>query len=387
MYTGVRLCSSKHDSFKFEDLTTSVIQKRKPKPDFNRLKFGHHFTDHMLTIDWTESKGWDKPRIHPLEDLKIHPASKVLHYAVELFEGIKAYRCVDGKIRLFRPMENMARMRNSAKRAGLPDFDGKELNKCIKKLVLVDGELLPRSDEVSFYIRPTLIGTEPTLGVSKTNSAKLYVLLGPVGPYFPTGFKPITLMADPQYVRSWPGGCGNFKMGSNYAPTIEIQSKAVEHGCQQVLWLYGEDHYMTEVGTMNLFVLWDNEKGEEELITPPLNGLILPGITRKSLLELARQWDEFIVTEKDMTMKEFTKALAERRIKEVFGAGTACIVSPVEAIKYLGQTLRIPTMKEGKLTNRFWKHLTDIQYGRCKHPWMEALDEEPPSLKEVARQW
>ncbi|KAK7099498.1 branched-chain-amino-acid aminotransferase, cytosolic-like isoform X1 [Littorina saxatilis] len=387
LQTGLRLASTvPSSSFKYEDLEVTLTNTPQPKPDDNNLIFGHHFSDHMLTVDWTAQTGWSKPVIHPVEEMRIHPAAKVLHYAVELFEGVKAYRCEDGKVRVFRPMENMKRMRSTAERSALPDFDGDELCKCIKKLISIDSAWVPRSDRCSLYIRPTFIGTEPTLGVVKSNAAKLFVLIGPVGPYYPTGFKPVTLLADPQYVRAWPGGCGAYKMGANYAPTIQIQDTAVkEEGCQQVLWLYGEDHMMTEVGTMNLFVYLINEKGEEELVTPPLNGLILPGVTRKSLLELAREWNEFKVSERDIKMKEFVKALNERRIKEVFGAGTACLVSPVEGIKYQGQHLVIPTMETAVLTNRFNNILMDIQYGRTPHRWMEPVDEEGQRMQEVSR--
>ncbi|XP_076450342.1 branched-chain-amino-acid aminotransferase, cytosolic-like isoform X2 [Babylonia areolata] len=384
--SGLRLASTSCSTFKYEDLEVVLTKKPQRKPDNNRLMFGHHFSDHMLTVDWSEKDGWTRPLIHPVEELRIHPGAKVLHYAVELFEGIKAYRCQDGKVRIFRPMENMKRMLDTSQRASLPMFDGAELNKCMKKLISIDKEWAPRAPKCSLYVRPTIIGTEPTLGVSTSNQAKLFVLVGPVGPYFPTGFKPVTLLADPQFVRAWPGGCGAYKMGANYAPTIHIQDIAVkEQDCQQVLWLFGEDHMLTEVGTMNLFIYWINEQGEEELLTPPLNGLILPGVTRKSLLELAREWNEFKVSERNITMREFTKALTENRIKEVFGSGTACVVCPVERIKYLCETLDIPTMKEAKLTNRFHKHLSDIQYGYIPHPWMEAVDDEADHMKKASK--
>ncbi|XP_059154408.1 branched-chain-amino-acid aminotransferase, cytosolic-like [Physella acuta] len=365
-------------SFRYEDLQITLTDKPQKKPDNDKLKFGAHTADHMLEIDWSAEDGWGVPQIRPVTPLQIHPAAKVLHYACELFEGMKAYRCVDNKIRMFRPMENMKRMSRSAKRSALPDFDKHELLKCIKKLISVDQEWVPYSDKCTLYVRPTFIGTEPTLGVTESNMAKLFVITGPVGPYFPTGMKPVSLLADPQYVRAWPGGCGNYKMGSNYAPTTAIQSIAVKkHDCQQVLWLFGEDHQMTEVGTMNLFVFWVNEKGEEELITPPLEtGMILPGVTRKSLLELSRQWDEFKVSEQVITMKMFIKALNEGRVKEVFGAGTACVVCPVSKILYQGQELKIDAGKVDCLTQRFYKEINDIHFYRKPHHWMEWVEDE-----------
>ncbi|XP_064603025.1 branched-chain-amino-acid aminotransferase, cytosolic-like isoform X1 [Liolophura sinensis] len=374
-------------SFRYDDLQVTLTSNPQPKPDSNKLVFGHHFTDHMLEIEWQKDKGWGRPVISPVHDLQLHPASKVLHYATELFEGMKAYRCVDNKVRLFRPMENMRRMQGTAKRTCLPAFDEEEMLKCLKKLVSIDQEWVPYSDSCSLYIRPTFIGTEPSLGVLMSNRALLYVLLGPVGPYFPTGMKPVTLLADPRHVRAWPGGSGQYKMGSNYAPTIAIQKEAIEQGCQQVLWLYGEDQQLTEVGTMNIMMYWINDEGENELITPPLSGIILPGVTRKSLLELTREWGEIKVTEKTFTMKTLIKALNENRVKELFGAGTACVVCPVEKILHEGKMLEIPTMSEGApLTNRLYKALLDIQYGRVASPWMEDVD-QPSSegVEKIAR--
>lgn len=365
-------------SFRSEDLQITLTDKPSPKPDNEKLKFGANTSDHMLEIDWTLEHGWGTPHIKPVAPLQIHPAAKVLHYASELFEGMKAYRCIDNKVRMFRPMENMQRMARSAKRTALPDFDQTEFLKCIKKLISIDQEWVPYSQKCSLYVRPTFIGTEPTLGINASNMAKLFVITSPVGPYFPTGMKPVSLLADPQYVRAWPGGCGNYKMGSNYAPTTAIQSIANEkYGCQQVLWLFGDDHQLTEVGTMNLFVYWINELGEEELITPPLEtGLILPGVTRKSLLELSRQWDEFKVSEQVITMKRFTKALNEGRVKEVFGAGTACVVCPVSKIIYLGQELNIACDAKESLTQRFYRVINDIHFYRTPHQWMEAVEDD-----------
>ncbi|CAI9731897.1 branched-chain-amino-acid aminotransferase, cytosolic-like [Octopus vulgaris] len=356
----------------------AIVQKSKnpqPKPASNELVFGRFFTDHMLEIEWSTEGGWGKPQITPFHNLLIHPAAKALHYAVELFEGMKAYRGPDNRIRLFRPMENMNRMNNSAQRVSLPTFDGRELVECIKKLVSLDADWVPATPGDTLYIRPTLVGTEPTLGVSPPNRALLFVIASPVGPYFPTGIKPVTLMADPRYVRSWPGGPGEYKMGSNYAPTLLPQVEALQKSCQQVLWLFGEDHQLTEVGTMNLFIYWINEDGEKELITPPLNGLILPGVTRRSLLELARDWNEFKVSEKEINMKEFLTALNEKRIVEVFGAGTACVVCPVERILYNEEKFALPTMDNGaKLANRFLSTLMDIQFGRVEHKWSEIIE-------------
>ncbi|ETE68876.1 Branched-chain-amino-acid aminotransferase, cytosolic, partial [Ophiophagus hannah] len=275
-----------------DDLVINPSTTLKEKPDPNGLVFGTVFTDNMLFIEWSFTSGWDVPQIKPLENLSVHPAISALHYAVELFEGMKAYRGVDGKIRLFRPRLNMDRMLRSAARATLPvrnanicfssltrigwnkkmlGFDKEELLQCIQKLVEVEKEWVPYSTSASLYIRPTLIGTE-------------------------VGRK-------------------------NYGSSIYAQREAMELGCQQVLWLYGDDHQITEVGTMNLFLYWRNEDGEDELATPPLDGIILPGVTRQSILDLARKWN-----------------------------------------------LRIPTMENGpQIATRFWNQLSDIQYGGLLH--------------------
>uniref|UniRef100_A0AAX7VPU2 Branched-chain-amino-acid aminotransferase n=1 Tax=Astatotilapia calliptera TaxID=8154 RepID=A0AAX7VPU2_ASTCA len=340
-----------------------------PKPEPSTLLFGKQFSDHMLTINWSEKGGWESPQIKPFQNLSLHPASSALHYSIELFEGMKAYRGVDNHIRLFRPMLNMERMHRSADRSSLPLFDKGELLECIKKLVEIDQEWVPYSQDASLYIRPTYIGTEPSLGVSRPGKAMIFVIIGPVGPYFSTGsFNPVSLLADPAFVRAWKGGVGAYKMGGNYGPTIAVQNEAVKRGCQQVLWLYGQDEEITEVGTMNLFIYWTNEKGEKELVTPPLDGIILPGVTRQSLLDLGRSWGEFKVTERTMGMKELLGALDAGRVLEVFGAGTACVVCPVGSLLYKGKMYQIPTMQNGPdLAKRFYKELTDIQVRASPH--------------------
>ncbi|RUS80007.1 hypothetical protein EGW08_012241 [Elysia chlorotica] len=340
-----------------KDLQITKTKKPKPKPSGDNLPFGKNASDHMIEIDYTSGKGWSRPVIRPVEPLQIHPAAKVFHYAQELDRGMKCYRCVDGKIRMFRPMENMKRMESSAKRAVNvleANFHCMGIYEKQNKMIEIDQEWVPHGDRSSLYIRPTFIATEPTIGLETSKDAKLFVITGPTGPFFSTGMKAVRLLADPQYIRAWPGGCGAFKMGSNYAPTIAIQYQAQkEHNCQQILWLFGDDQQMTEAGSMNLFVFWVNEKGEEELVTPPLEGgLILPGVTRKSVLEMAREW-----------------------VKEVFGAGTACIVCPVGKILYQGKDLHITdTESAGPLTKRLYTEISDIHYYRKPHSWMEGID-------------
>nr|XP_031526472.1 branched-chain-amino-acid aminotransferase, cytosolic isoform X2 [Vicugna pacos] len=359
------------ETFKAKDLIITPATTFKEKPDPSTLVFGTVFTDHMLTVEWSSEFGWEKPHIKPLQNLSLHPGSSTFHYAVELFEGLKAFRGVDNKIRLFRPNLNMDRMYCSAMRATLPAFDKQELLECIRQLVKVDQEWVPYSTSASLYIRPTFIGTEPSLGVKKPTKALLFVILSPVGPYFSSGsFNPVSLWANPKFVRAWKGGTGDCKMGGNYGSSLFAQCEAVDNGCQQVLWLYGEDNQITEVGTMNLFLYWINEDGEEELATPPLDGIILPGVTRQSILDLTHKWGEFKVSERYLTMHDLTTAVEESRVREMFGSGTACVVCPVSDILYKGETIHIPTMENGpKLASRILDKLTDIQYGREESDW------------------
>lgn len=239
----------------------------------------------------------------------------------------------------------------------------------MKQLLLIDESWVPPIEtNASMYLRPTLMGTEATLGVQPSNEAVLFVVMGPVGPYFSTGqVKPVSLLANPKYVRAWPGGSGDKKLGSNYAPTLMAQQEALKKGYQQVLWLYGKDHQLTEVGTMNIFMFSKRRDGTLELATPPLSdGLILPGITRYSLMDLARSYKEFDVVERVIPMKEVEDLIAENRLLEIFGAGTACVVCPVGEISIENKTLKIP---QPNLSLRLLKDLTDIQYGIKPHPW------------------
>ncbi|XP_051890279.1 branched-chain-amino-acid aminotransferase, cytosolic [Pristis pectinata] len=359
------------DTFKASDLEVQMAETLAEKPDINHLSFGTVFTDHMLMIHWTLTRGWEKPQIKPMQNLSLHPAVSALHYSVELFEGLKAFRGVDNKIRLFRPMLNMDRMLRSTIRAALPTFDRTELLECIKKLVELEKEWVPYSKDESLYIRPTFIGTEPSIGVKKATKALLYVILCPVGPYFGTEiFNDVSLWANPKYVRAWRGGTGDCKLGGNYGGCLYAQSEAMKAGCQQVLWLYEDDEKITEAGTMNLFLYWINEHGEDELVTAPLDGIILPGVIRQSILDLSHKWNLFKVEERPVTMSQLVEALKENRVKEMFGSGTACVVCPVGRILYKGENLHIPTMENGaKLAKQLIDSLTDIQYGRKESDW------------------
>ncbi|XP_047431211.1 branched-chain-amino-acid aminotransferase, cytosolic [Mugil cephalus] len=355
-------------SFRAADLVIELSSAPKPKPDV--VDFGSVFTDHMLTIEWSVTEGWQAPLIRPFGNLSLHPACSSLHYGIQVFEGLKVYRGDDNQMRLFRPMLNMDRMANSAKRACLPAFDQSELLECIRKLVETDQDWVPHSDTDSLYIRPTFISTEPSLGVKKPARALLYVILCQAGSYFKNQAKAISLWASPKYTRAWKGGTGDCKMGGNYGCSLFAQYEAADYGCQQVLWLYGEDHQITEAGTMNIFLHWINEDGEEELATPPLDGTILPGVTRQSILELTRKWGEFKVSERYLTMSQLCSALKQQRVKEFFGSGTACMICPIGHVVYEGENLHIPCQdKHSQLTSRIAKEITDIQHGRTPSEW------------------
>jgi len=349
-----------------------------PLPPLDTLVFGRTFSDHMLDVDWDVNEGWRAPVIRPFQNLSIHPAASSLHYALQCFDGMKAYKDDSGRIRMFRPDMNARRLLLSSQRLGLPSFDELQLVECIKALLSVDSSQVPQKDGYSMYIRPTSIATQPTLGVGPPSQTKLFVILSPVGPYYPTGFKPVQLLADTHYIRAWPGGTGDRKVGANYGPTILPQTLGAKKGYSQMLWLFpeGDDYRLTEVGTMNLFILWKNEQGEKELVTEPLGDLILPGVTRDSIIKLAQKMHDIKVSERPVYMKkDFLKAVAEKRILEVFGAGTAAVVSPVDRIGFDGVDYPIPVDPDnpsagiGPLAKKLLKELNDIQYGRVPHEW------------------
>lgn len=333
----------------------------------------------MLEVDWDNEYGWHAPRIIPYGDLALSPAASALHYGLQAFEGMKAYRGDDDKLRLFRPMKNMERMNKSAECLFFPNFDGEQFLECLKELVRLDQDWIPTGEGFSLYLRPTIISTFPFLGVCASQSVKLYVIMSPVGPYYPTGFNAVKLLADPKYVRAWPGGAGNTKVGGNYAPTIRAQMEAAKQGYQQVMWLFpnGEgEHTITEVGTMNQFFLFEKEDGSgRELVTAPLSrGDILPGVTRDSILQMSRDMNEFEVSEREFTIEEIVRACDDGRMLESFGTGTAALVCPVKCVGFNGKDYDIPigTPEDpdeqcAPLTKRLYTMLMDIQYGRTPH--------------------
>ncbi|KAJ6164291.1 hypothetical protein N7470_002963 [Penicillium chermesinum] len=333
-------------------LTVTKTQSPKKLTPPNELVFGKTFTDHMVSVEWTATEGWHSPRIIPYQNLSLDPSTCVFHYAFECFEGMKAYKDKNGGTRLFRPNKNMERLNKSSARIALPTVDGDALTKVIGEFVKLDDRFIPDARGYSLYLRPTMIGTQQTLGVGPPGSALLFVIASPVGPYYPTGFKAISLEA------------------TDYA------LEAASRGSQQNLWLFGEEEYVTEVGTMNLFVALKNkETGKKELITAPLDGTILEGVTRDSVLALARERLEpkgWTISERKIRMSEVAEASQEGRMIEVFGAGTAAIVSPVRSISYRGKLVDCGLKENeeaGEIALQMKNWIEDIQYGDEPHPW------------------
>ena len=330
----------------------------------------------MISIEWNKTDGWLAPHITPYQNLSLDPATCVFHYAFECFEGMKAYKDKSGNIRLFRPDKNMERLNKSAARIALPTFTGTALINLIAELVKMDQRFIPDKRGFSLYLRPTLIGTQKTLGVGPPGSALLFVIASPVGPYYPTGFKAISLEATDYAVRAWPGGVGDKKLGANYAPCIVPQREAMSRGFQQNLWLFGPEEYVTEVGTMNMFAAIRNkETGQKELVTAPLDGTILEGVTRDSVLQLAREKlapEGWMISERKYTMHELAEASQEGRLIEAFGAGTAAIVSPIRSISWKGQLVDCglkETEESGEIALRMKDWMEARQYGDEEHEW------------------
>jgi branched-chain amino acid aminotransferase len=352
-------------------------------PQLDSLVFGGTFTDHMLEIDWDHEKGWSNPVIKPVEKFQLDPWNSALHYAIQCFEGAKAFKDDAGTVRTFRLDMNMKRLSASMKRSGMPgltDKDQEEVKELIHELIRLDQHWVPQEDGYSLYLRPAAFGTTPTLGLYPPTNVKLFTIMSPVGPYYKTGFKPVSLHASDKYSRAFYGGTGAHKLGANYGTGVAPFKECIEDGYGQILWLLkeGDDYIMTEAGTMNLFVYWVNKNGEKELITAELGELVLPGITRDSILAIARGRG-MKVTERVIHFSEFLAAHKEGRLLEVFGSGTAAIVSQVNKIGFQGTDLAIPVDPNdpnaglGPLAKSLFDEIVAIQRGRISHPWCPAL--------------
>ncbi|KXX74181.1 Branched-chain-amino-acid aminotransferase, mitochondrial [Madurella mycetomatis] len=371
------------------DASKLIIQRADPAarevPDEATACSGNETicTDHMITVTWKHASGWSAPELKPYGPLTLMPTASVLHYATECFEGLKAYRGYDGKLRLFRPDRNAQRLLMSTLRISLPGFDPAEVEKLILALMAVDGpKWLPRSRPGSYlYLRPAVIGTQAQLGVQTPKEALLFITASfmPRMDAPPGGMKLHTNPED--MIRAWVGGFGYAKVGANYGPSLLATQEARERGFSQILWLYGPENYCTEAGASNFFVVWRNREGKLELVTAPLDDkLILDGVTRRSVVELARERlaGEVDVVERKHTIDEVLEADREGRLIEAFAAGTAFFICPVSQIRHRDIDVHIPMGKgeSGQYTAKLKGWMSDIMYGNEQHPWGVVVDEQ-----------
>lgn len=352
-------------------ITKASPKKLKPKPAPGvPLGFGKIFSDHLFLMDYEEGKGWINPRIEPYRPIALDPGALVLHYGQEVFEGLKAYRWANEGIYLFRARNNYERMNRSARRLCMPELDIDLALEATRQLVRLEKDWVPMEPGTSLYIRPNMIATEPALGVQLSKKFLFYIMVGPVGAYYPQGFNPTDIYVEEKYVRAAQGGLGEAKTAANYAASLLATHEAHEKGYTQVLWLDAvERKYAEEVGTSNIFFHIGNE-----LITPPLGGTILPGITRDSVLHIARKW-EMKVSERMIPLDEAISAIEKGTLKELFASGTAAVVSPVGKLAYRGKVFVINQGKAGELAKKLYDHIIGIQYGKIPDPygWMTQI--------------
>ena len=331
------------------------------KPDSSILGFGKYFTDHMFIMDYSQDEGWHDARIVPFGRFPIHPASTVLHYGSEIFEGLKAYRKADGSIQMFRPLENIRRMNRSAVRMCLPEIPEDLALEVLTKFVSFEQDWVPSANGTSLYIRPFMFGNDESLGVHSVKNATFMIITSPVGSYYKEGINPVKIMIESEDVRAVRGGTGEAKCGGNYAASNRAGERAEQMGYSQVLWLDGvERKYIEEVGAMNVMF-----KINGEVVTPMLAGSILPGITRKSILELLRK-EGIPAVERLISIDELVEAMEKGTLEEAWGCGTAAVVSPIGELCYNGKKYAVNGGKIGELTQHLYDTLTGIQWGKVE---------------------
>jgi branched-chain amino acid aminotransferase len=351
-------------------LTITKADQLQTKPDDAKLGFGSIFTDHMFNMDYNPQDGWHNPRIEPYASIDMDPATMVLHYGQAVFEGLKAFSTESGAIQLFRPKDNFKRMNNSSRLMCIPDIDEAFVLDALKQLLVIEKNWVPSAPETSLYIRPTIIAMDPFLGVRASDTYRFFIILSPVGAYYAEGFNPVKIWVSKNHVRAVRGGVGEAKTPGNYAASLFAADQAHEQGYTQVLWLDGiEQQYIEEVGAMNIFFVID-----DELITPMLSGSILSGITRGTVIALAKMWNLKVV-ERKISITEVMDAHASGKLKEIFGSGTAAVISPVGELNYNEQVITVGGGKVGPMANKFYKSISDIQYGKAKDPagWIETI--------------
>ena len=342
----------------------------KPKPPADQLGFGKHFTDHIFRMSYASDRGWHDARIEPLSALPLEPASAVLHYAQTIFDGLKVFRAKDGAVRAFRLHDHAQRINRSAERLCMPLVDPELLAASVTELVKVEQDWVPSAPGTALYVRPTMIATEGFLGVRPAERYEYFVLLTPVGNYYGATREPVRIWVEMRHVRAAPGGLGAAKTGGNYAASLYAAAEAKRLGFDQVLWLDAhERRFVEEVGTMNLFV-----RLGDEVVTPPLDGTILAGITRDSSLRLLREWG-LAVSERRVSIDEIRRAHARGELKEVFGTGTAAVVSPVGELGFPDGSLMVGDGAPGEVGERLYDALTGIHYGtkQDRYGWMVPI--------------
>lgn len=353
------------------DIRIERAKTLKPKPDQNALGFGKYYTDHMFEIDWDKDQGgWHDARIIPYGPIAMEPATMVLHYAQETFEGLKAYRNPQGEVQLFRPEMNAKRMQNSNKRLCMPYLEVEDFVQAVSELVKYEQDWIPTAPETSLYIRPFMFASEESVGVHPATSYRFIIILTPVGNYYPEGVAPVKIWIEDEYVRAVKGGTGFTKCGGNYAGSLKGQEKAEAHGYTQVLWLDGnEKKYVEEVGSMNIMFLIN-----DTVVTAPIEGTVLPGVTRDSMLTLLRDWG-YKVEERKLPVTELMEAARTGALKEAWGTGTAAVISPVGELCFKGEECVINDFKTGELTRKLYDTLTGIQWGKLpdKFGWIKVL--------------
>lgn len=332
---------------------------RKPKPkDESDLGFGRIFSDHMFKWDYVEGKGWHNPRVEPYAPLSLDPAALIFHYGQEVFEGLKAYRGADNGIYMFRPTENVKRFNRSCKRVCIPTVPEEEALEHLFEMVRVEQEWVPRREGASMYVRPTVIATEACLGVKVSKQYLYYIIVGPVGAYYPEGFNPTKMYVEERYVRAAAGGLGEAKTSANYVASLLAMEEAHAKGFTQVLWLDACDKKtIEEVGTSNFFA-----RINDEIVTPPLGGSILPGVTRDSVIRLCKDWG-LKVDERRITIDEVMAAQKDGSLQETFATGTAAVISPIGSLHYRGQDFSVAGGQTGGLARKLYDELIGIQYG------------------------
>ncbi len=343
----------------------------KAKPDWKNLGFGHIFTDHMFIMDYDEGQGWHDARIVPYQPLVLDPSALVFHYAQECFEGLKAYRTADGGVQLFRPDKNAERMQSTHDRLCIPQIPVNDFVDAVKALVSIDKDWVPSEPDTSLYIRPFTIATESVLGVKASAKYQFIVICSPSGAYYAEGLNPVKIYVEDEYVRATPGGTGYIKCGGNYAASIAAGEKAHKLGYSQVLWLDGvERKYVEEVGAMNIMF-----KMGGEIYTAATVGTVLPGITRMSCIELLKAWG-YKVNEGKLAIDTVMEAGRNGTLEEVFGTGTAAVISPVGSLMYEKEVVEVNNFQIGDLTQKLYDTLTGIQYGKLEDTfgWTVKVD-------------